>query len=80
MAQTHPVVRLVYRVDRRLSLWRALHTSVTWSSELEMLNVPSQYLSRRYDGDRLSVITAANSAEGTPSQQTMRISSTPVVK
>jgi hypothetical protein len=54
--------------------------SSTRTSELEMLSVPPQYVSRRYDGDRLSVIPEANSAEGTPSQQTMRTSSTPVVQ
>jgi hypothetical protein len=54
--------------------------SSTRTSELEMLNVPPQYVSRRYDGDRLSVIPEANSAEGTPSQQTMRTSSTPVIQ
>ena len=67
------------RLQRRSS--SPTSESSTRTSELEMLSVPPQYVSRRYDSDRLSVIPEANSAEGTPSQQTMRTtSSTPGIQ
>lgn len=48
------------------------------TSELDLLNAPRQFAGRGYT-DRLSVIREANSAENTPSQQTLRTASTPTV-
>jgi hypothetical protein len=64
------------RVRRRSS--SPASESSTRTSELDLLNIPPQYASKGYEGDRLSVIPEANSAEGTPSQMTMTTASTPV--
>ena len=52
--------------------------SSTRTSELDLLHVPQRYATRGYDGDNLSIIHEGNSAEGTPSQITMKTSSSPV--
>jgi hypothetical protein len=53
--------------------------SSTRTSELDLLSAPQQYATRGYDPERLSIIPEANSAEGTPSQMTLRTTSSPAV-
>ena len=47
---------------------------------MDLLHISPRYATNRYDGDGLSVIHKANSAEGTPSQMTARTSPSAVVE